>query len=517
MSKFFREKTFCFLFHLCASAMFAVLFHHCLGITGENSEILSDENIYFKTDSILFNALLLCFSFLFLYFIGKFSEKCLAGKKRNIILGIVCTLSALISFYWVFASKSVPQADQLYLCRYADAFNQGDYTALQKGGYIARYPQQLGMVTLLRVLFMLFGDGNYLAFQCLTAALVPLLVLSGCQIVRLLSDNNVRAELYYLLFILCCFPMYAYTTFVYGDLISVIFGLFGVWMYLSCLKQFSWTRLVLFGVSMGIAVELRKNLLILVIALAIVALGKLLFDRSLHNLALAAALALGCGIMHLGIWGMYCPVKGENAPAVPALLFIVMGLNDDYGYAGWENGYDLRTFALMDDHVGQATEKGMQDLKMYLNIYKNDPDYMVDFFTRKMNSQWNSPMYQAVVMNDKVQGNQLPIVKSIYEQGIWAKIIAFGMKIYQLLMYGSILFLLLTRRKDFARLEKYLLLIAVFGGFLFSFLWEAKTRYILPYLFMQIPYMSIGADRIISWLETQISRRNPERRTKQLP
>ena len=56
-------------------------------------------------------------------------------------------------------------------------------------------------------------------------------------------------------------------------------------------------------------------------------------------------------------------------------------------------------------------------------------------------------------------------------------------------------------------MEWYLLLIAVFGGFLFSLMWEAKTRYILPYLFMQIPYMAMGINEIITVMEQKIERK----------
>lgn len=68
------------------------------------------------------------------------------------------------------------------------------------------------------------------------------------------------------------------------------------------------------------------------------------------------------------------------------------------------------------------------------------------------------------------------------------------MKAFQLLLYGSIFFLLIIRRRDYNSIESYVLLIAVFGGFLFSLMWEAKTRYVMPYLFMQIPYMAIGVN-----------------------
>ncbi|MCI8527986.1 MAG: hypothetical protein HFH82_02355 [Lachnospiraceae bacterium] len=506
MKKFWKEKNFCNIIHFFCVLMFIVLFHYCLSLTGENKGPAGDEHIYFKRDLVLMNGVWIVLSLFILYLVGKISEK-LTLKSRNIILGCACILSGMISLYWVMASKVEPIADQGLICQYADAFNMGDFNGLLTGRYVARYPQQLGMVTLLRGLFKIFGSTQYKSFQYMNALLVPLLVLSGCKIVRLLSDNNARTEFYYLIFSLCCFPMYAYTTFVYGDLISIITGMFGVWMYLDCLRRFTWWKALIFGLSMGITICLRMNFLILVIALVIVMLIKLCFDRSRKHLIVLAALLLGCGVTQLALWGMYRQVRTEDAPAIPSILFIVMGLNDDYQYAGWHNQYEYVIFAEANDNVALAKERGYEDLRMYMEIFKNDPDYMVDFFVRKMNSQWNAPMYQSIAMNESVGGEQLPVVRELFARGRLAEMLALWMKIFQLLMYGGILFLLLYRRDKFMPMEWYLLLIAVFGGFLFSLMWEAKTRYILPYLFMQIPYMAMGINEIITVMEQKIERK----------
>lgn len=503
MGKLLKEKTFCHIFNFIGTLLFFVLFYHCLSMTGENLGPSWDEHIIFKRDSVLANIFWILVSLVFLYYIGKISGK-LTMKIRNVMLGSACVLSAVISFYWVLGSKAGPVGDQSLICQYANAFNRGDFQGLLTGRYIARCPQQIGMVTLLRGIFLMFGESNYQMFQYMVAALVPVLVLSGCKIVRLLSDCNAKAELYYLLFAVCCFPMYAYTVFVYGDLISIIAGMFSAWMYLGCLKCFSWWRLAAFGLSIGAAICLRNNFLILLIALAIVTFVKLCFERKWKYFAMLAALVLGWGGMQTAVWGIYHDVRTEDAPAIPALLYIVMGLNDDYQYPGWYNQYNYVTFAHSNDNVELAKAKAWEDLHMYLEIYKNDPDYMVDFFTRKMNAQWNAPMFQSIAMNSDVEGEQLPLVKNIYEHGKLGKFIEAGMKLFQMLMYGGILFLLVMRRREYVEIEKYLLLIAVFGGFLFSLMWEAKTRYVLPYLFMQIPYMAMGVGEIVSWMEKAV-------------
>ena len=67
---------------------------------------------------------------------------------------------------------------------------------------------------------------------------------------------------------------------------------------------------------------------------------------------------------------------------------------------------------------------------------------------------------------------------------------------YQLLIYGSILFLLLYRRKEKRSVEWYILLIGVLGGVLFHELWEAKSRYVLPYFIIMIPMAAAGLSEL---------------------
>lgn len=491
------EQFFCGAFNILAIVVFAVLFWYGLRLTGQNGG--DSEYISFRKDSVIYNVFTVCVSLFVLFFLGKLAEKMQGRKVRNIALAIVCVLTAAISFYWVTVCKAAPQADQMLICQYADAFNMGDFNGVLQGRYIARYPQQLGLVTLLRVLFAIFGPYHYQAFQYLMVAVVPLIVLSGCMIVRILSDDNAKAEIFYLLFILTCFPMYIYTAFVYGDLISTALGLFGVWMYLEQLKKFSWVRLLLFGVSMGAAVQLRANLMILVVAMAIVLLIKLIVDWKWQNIVIAVALILGVVLADMAVWGIYSDKAEGRAPSIPPLLFIVMGLNDADGHPGWYNAYNYIVFAEHDDDVEVSISIAKEHLKEAFQRYWEDPDYMLDFFQRKMNAQWNAPMYQSIAMNRYIVEPQIgKLAPDITNYGRTAQWMESWMKIYQLLLYGSTLFLLIARRKEFVKIEKYALLIAVYGGFLFSLIWEAKTRYVLPFLFFQIPYMALALSELVA-------------------
>ncbi len=494
-----KEKALGNIFCILAAVMYGLLFYYCLGTTGENSGPLSEEFIYFKKDSVLFNLAVLGIAFCALYFFSKLSVFFEDRRRRNILLAAVSIFAVIFGIYWVTASKTFPQGDPGLILYYARDICKGDFTQFQEGGYLAIYPHQLGMVTLLLPFVKLFGANDYLAFQYFTALMLPTIFISGTKIVRSISSDNARVEFLYIFCLTTCFPLYAYTPFVYGDLCSLEMGMLAVWAFLSCLEKFRGYKLIALGLSMGIAVQMRENIIIMAIALGIVLLIKLICAPSNRWRAAAMGIAMIIGIVFFqGCINLaYYNVKDKEADIFPISTFIVMGLNDDYGHPGWDNGYSYNLF--FDNNMDNKLTKQQaeKDFKSYLTLYKNDPAYMADFFARKMNAQWNAPMYQCIVMNNYLIDEQGRLPHSIYSRGRVGRLVERYMKVYQLVLYSSILYLVAVKRKSIGSIEKYTLLIAAFGGFLFSLMWEAKTRYVFPYLIMQLPYMAMGIDEII--------------------
>ena len=53
-------------------------------------------------------------------------------------------------------------------------------------------------------------------------------------------------------------------------------------------------------------------------------------------------------------------------------------------------------------------------------------------------------------------------------------------------------------------MDSYSLLIGIFGGILFTMLWEAKSRYVFPYLLLLLPYAAAGMYGLMEGLESRI-------------
>lgn len=500
MRKIINEKNLTRIFQALAIALFTLLFVTSLFITGTHEGIETEYIIIENNWPVRIIAIIVLF-ITAMTAVGKLYDKVFSKWNRNILLGVVCAAAFLFSIYWVASSGTMPQADQNILCAYANAFNQGDFQGIWKGRYIARYMQQLGLVTFLRGLFLLFGEGNYMAFQYFSACTVPLIILSGCKILRRLSGNNGKAEFYYLILAGTCFPMYAYTAFVYGDLSSTAIILLCAWAFLACLEKFTVPRLLAVMFTAGFAVQLRKNVLIVLLAFEIVILVKLIQKWNWKVLAVGCSIVLGLFLSQAALRGIYHDVWDSEAHEIPAVLYIAMGLHNTNNHPGWHDNYEYIIFAESHDDVEASVKIGIESIKEYLQQFKENPDYMRWFYKTKIDSQWQAPMYQCIVMNNLVVREQSRIVQMIYQEELLGKLIKNYMKGFQLFMYGCILLWLLTHWKKTVSVEKYFLLIAVFGGFLFSIIWEAKTRYVFPYMLLMIPYFAMGMQELIQYCE----------------
>ena len=169
-------------------------------------------------------------------------------------------------------------------------------------------------------------------------------------------------------------------------------------------------------------------------------------------------------------------------------------------------------FYRSDYNADSARKEAMKDIQDSISVFRTNPEFAVDFFSRKMNTQWNTPMYQSINMvNCQLENSQSKIIQDICYRGTIGKLIEKYMKVYQLLLYFSILLFMISRWKKENHIEDYVLLIAVFGGFLFTMMWEAKARYVFPYLVMMIPYMAMGVNYLAEIID---NRRKQLLRTK---
>lgn len=411
----------------------------------------------------------------------------------SVIVAMVCVAAA--SFYWIGAADHVPVGDPAFVYGGASYFLEGNYMFLNTpAGYFAVYPHQLPLTALTELLFLLVGTYQYYAFECICAVLATAIVFVGYLILRE-ATVSMAAAVMYCLTAMCCLPLIFYTSWVYGDLPSIFFALLAAWLLLRyCLtEKTGWLVGMVLAATMAMAV--RKNSMILVVALCLVALVCLIVKKDKRLFAAAICAVLLPAAVYQGVYRLYEAQSGyEHSKGVPVITWVSMGLNENDGKYGW---YDdsAKLIYIESGYDGELTRAAAKaNIARRLAVFRADKSYAGLFFREKILSQWNEPLYQSVYFNTKFKEENMPAENSLVSKisnEYFPKVLAVCNRL-QLFVYAGMLFYFLFAVKKDSDIRQQLLAIAVIGGFLFSILWEAKARYAFPYYVTMFPLAAVG-------------------------
>ena len=205
---------------------------------------------------------------------------------------------------------------------------------------------------------------------------------------------------------------------------------------------------------------------------------------------------------HRILASVYENITGEELDnGAPAILWVAMGtdLDNHMRAAGWYDGtnWNIYNDAYYDKEVAQYF--GEEKMKENLTDIKENPGEAWDFFTEKTITQWCEPMYQsawiAAPMDDRLEDFP-PLLQSLYAPGAAEDVVAAFSKFLTIFIWlFAGIFFLLFRKKCFGW---EMLACFTVGGFLFHTVWEAKSQYIYPYLFVLIPLAAFAFWKVIA-------------------
>ena len=430
----------------------------------------------------------------------KISDRNKAWIER-IFLSISVLWVTGAGFWWISSLDRVPEGDQAFVYGGASYFLEGGYFFLEKGSYCYIYPHQLGLIALVEVLFLIVGTYNYFAFDVVSVLLAGGIVLLGYGLLKEMN-TSVSARIFYCLFIMGCVPLICYTSWVYGDLPSIFFAMLAAWLVLrwqNCLRKGYLAGMVAASVM---AVLVRKNSMILLIALIVLTLVYVIDSRK-WQIVIAAALAVAMSFLaYQGIYKMYEIRSGyEHSDGLPVNSWIAMGMMEKGDCCGWYDSGVKDIMYATDCSCDETKEIMAGIIEERFHTFTDDPKYAVLFFRKKILSQWNEPLYQSIYFSAKNLRNDLlepgSFLEGIYNRPeVHDKVFWFADLMQALVYFGMLLYYLFAVRKD-TQPFAYLLAVTIIGGFFFSILWEAKTRYIFPYYVMMYPLAVVGYFRAV--------------------
>ena len=411
------------------------------------------------------------------------------------------------------------------------------------------------------IIYKIIGIADPIVIRYINVFSIAIITFMLYRITNIIYKDERRNKiviLFSLLFIQ--FPLLS--TFVYGDIIGLMFVLIAVYQTLCVIKKEKNKILhsVFAGILMGFAILVRTNYSIFLIATIIYLVFniikeiiKIKYDKeNIDNIKsniikIIFGIIIICilSISPMNIIKKYMESKYPDDivsnRSHPLVSYLLMGARTkiDYASHGW---WSAEIIELWNKYIGENTAKTKEELRTYLETVKKDgsgfeklkkeqwkeyfeliknyikkPNTMFNFYSEKILSMWTETTFQSLWTNDVM------FRMKIYDAdvlGRTAKELYFGntREIYQeyckaliiLIYFGAFIEIVnnirnLNKRKQkynvddkLLNIEKLYLAIIFLGGFAFHILWEAKSRYIIPYVIILFPLATGLIDVIIN-------------------
>lgn len=474
-------------------------------------------------------------------------------KLRKILFISAISIYIIADILWTIFVRAPIVGDQVHVNSMGQLFYRGfdeeiinsdTYAGIPLREYIQAYNQQIPQAFLYSLFFRLIHIDEFGTPRALNVIAIIIILVAIYKIGNLISKkhkvNKVRLMVLFLTFI--SLPMLS--TFVYGDIPSLAFSLLSVYYMMKFVdylnnkdryannfdantnnencndekdsnaqnnlnsnnnnsgaiivkekvsKYLGIKYFTLATVFSMIAYMFRMNSLIFVIATVIYLLfnlfTKITSKTAKENIIniFAIILYIIMSIIPSQIVNDYYISKYnlDKSKAYPNISYILIGMSESWRGNGWYN-----------ESIGEPALKdpeGIKDeyanrIKERLEYFSQNLGYTFNFYTNKLASMWSENTYSAVRLNllHESEDDYLNVIKEP---------LTFYQKALLILMCICSIIVLIQNRKNLSPEIIYLLLIFM-GGFAFHIIWEAKSRYIIPYIVVLIPIASIEINKL---------------------
>lgn len=410
---------------------------------------------------------------------------------------LFCILSAIyavIALYFALNIDPILRADAKLVHQAAQNFVAGIYTDFEKGSYLYRYPNQLGL-TLYDSILALYSS-NPLLNMLLNFLLVLGIDYTALRISQELFQNRAIS----LLTMLCSFaflPQLFFILFVYGTIPGLFCMISAFYQTLRFTKEKKVKNLIALILFCAGAVVLKSNYAIGIIAIAIYLVLHMLKEKATMKMAVALLSVLLCLVVPNRLVKGYYEAKtgADLSQGTPEILWVAMGTNIDNWActAGWYDGTNYRIYNEAGYDRETASQMGMEMLRENLEKIRQQPKKALDFLQNKIISQWCEPLYESLwsgPMEAAGQETYTRITESLYCDGLAEDTMTVVCKFVSMLIWvGTLVFLICCGKKT----EGWELFLMYFlGGLIFHTFWEGKSQYTYPYVFCLIPCAMAG-------------------------
>lgn len=434
----------------------------------------------------------------------------LSAKTKKIIFVVIIILYILMQISWITIRKATPIYDQGNVYYLAERMYKDELDIIINSGYhqyFELYPQQLTLATIYFIIFKIFSSTNVFILQVINAFSNALTIIGLVLISKQLSKDYKVNLIKTVIIAIAFITLPLLSTFVYGDILSLPMCIFSVYFIMKYLQDNKKRYAFISSLFMWIAYMERMNNLIFILAIIVYLFLDLLKTKDRNvKLVLQKILILIIFVIISLVPStivkrvMQDKLELEKDRQFPTTGFLYMGMSEEYRGNGWYNNV-IADYAWSD--VENSKSEYKEGIQNRIQELIKDPIRCIRFYLSKTASMWTENTYASVWYNSSFNfGQKNKTWQEANLDNLLQEIILYlasWQKVVILVIFGKAIIVLLKHRKNLSN-ELLLLLTIFIGGFLFHTLWEAKSRYIIPYIVILMPFISISTEEF--WDET---------------
>lgn len=455
----------------------------------------------------IFNIFITLFLIIGILAVSKKTEQIkISQKTQTAMFVIFIIIYSIAQILWINYRQATPAWDQGEVYKVAVNMYENKWDELKHYQYLEVCPQQITISAAFAGIFKIFSSTNVRILQYLNVAANVLTIIAMLLISKNIGKQYKVKKSILLILIGTFFTLPLLSTFVYGDLISLSMCLFAVYLIMRYNIEGKKRYAIISSLLMAIAYLLRMNNLIFIIAISIYLIlnifGKEENKKTMKEIItkiLILAIFIIVAVLPATIVKNVLQNKLDLAKnkGIPTIGYLYMGMEESYRANGWYGESASWAWDDGEKSIGRYKEAIAQRTKYLIQ----NPLYTAKFYAKKIASMWTENTYASIwynqTFNFKTDNDTEMQILEAQQKDERLQTKTGTLLIYQkaivLIIFGASILVILKNRKNLS--HEMIVLITIFiGGFLFHILWEAKSRYIIPYLLVLIPVASVSLD-----------------------
>lgn len=463
--------------------------------SGEHA-VISINSILYIIATISLSIVLICITNILNEYLYNNKNEKFKKKLRKILFFSGISLYLLFNILWVIFVKPPVGGDSVHVANLAQTFYRGNteeflpnmtYAGIPLIEYMQAYPQQVSLAFVYSVIFRLIHFDVMEILRIINIIGNLLIVIALFKITNQLSKTYRTNKVLMFTLILTFISLPMLTTFIYGDILSIALCLFSVYFMMKYTENKKIIYPIISSLLTMLAYMMRMNSLIFIIATVIyltlnlfIEIKQITIKENLLKLLIIVLYIMISIIPASIVKNYYCnKFNLDKNKEYPSSSYILMAMEEGPRANGWYNE-EIAEKALKNPENIEA--EYIEKIKERLIYFSKNIGYAFRFYTKKIASMWTENTYSAIYNNLKYEDDKIEDLTGV---------LTFYQKSLLIVTCFCSLVVIIQNRKNLT-LELIFLLTIFIGGFTFHLLWEAKSRYIIPYIIVLIPIASVG-------------------------